>query len=790
MCELETPVCDAIKSPRQYLSSCAVILWLAGSHVLAADITPAQRNFFETKIRPVLSKECFECHASKAKKIGGKLLLDTAAGLKKGGESGSPMVAGKPEDSLIVHALKWQDDLEMPPENPLPEAVIADFIHWIEMGAQVPPDAKAKKNASSETQPVRVYEPGDLWSFQAIQNPAPPIAEGGMWSRTPIDRFAFEKMSEQGLKPAADASPRVLMRRLYVDLIGLPPSFEEMETFEAAFESDAPLATALLVDGLLASPHFGERWGRHWLDVARYAESNGNDGLSRNASFPNAWRYRDYVIDSFNRDTPYNQFLTEQIAGDLLEADSDAERDRFLVATGFLALGAKPATAMNTNFAMDVVADQIDVIGSGILGLSVACARCHDHKFDPIPTRDYYAMAGFFTSSETLWGIAANEKLTAPPTPLHVLKTPPNVPAPPEALKLMEETEALEMRNYPRPKKEHTYAPGTPVAMGVRDRKAPANCKINLKGDAKKLGEAVPRGFLTACENEALRDISIPPEQSGRRQLAEWIVHPKHPQTARVMVNRIWAHLFGRGLVGTPDDFGVYGEKPTHPELLDYLATKFVTEHDGSVKAMIRSIVLSRTYQLDSRSTSEAIRSDPDNRWLARHLRRRMDAETLRDSVLKASGDLNPEPAEGSPIRHLELLVNRAPDLHKPSNHRSIYLCMLRNSQPKELAAFDLPDSLKVAGKRNETMLPSQSLFLLNSDFVIAQAEIFASSLDARSEVDARIQTIWKRALNRAPTPTELSDARSLVETMQPRSQAWSVLCQALLATNEFRYVD
>ena len=782
--------CDSIKSSHQFLTSCGVILWLVGGHAPAAEITPAQRKFFETKIRPVLVQECYECHAAKAKKIGGKLLLDTTAGLKKGGESGSPMVPGKPEDSLIIHALKWQGDLEMPPEHPLSEAVVADFVRWIEMGASVPLDAKPKQKASSEPPPARVYKSGDLWSFQPIQNHAPPKVEGDTWSRTPIDCFAFEKMLVHELKPAADASSRVLVRRLYVDLIGLPPSFEETAAFEAAFESDAPLAIQQLVDELLASPHFGERWGRHWLDVARYAESNGNDGLSRNASFPNAWRYRDYVINAFNRDTPYDRFLTEQIAGDLLEVNSDAERDRNLVATGFLALGAKPATAMNTNFAMDVAADQIDVIGSGILGLSVACARCHDHKFDPIPTRDYYAMAGLFTSSETLWGIAANEKLTAPPTPLHVLKTPAKVPAPPEALKLMEETEALEMRNYPRPKKEFTYAPGTPVAMGVRDRKAPANCKINLKGDAKKLGEAVPRGFLTTYESKALRGIAIPPNQSGRRQLAEWLVHPQHPQTARVMVNRIWAHLFGKGLVGTPDDFGVYGKKPTHPELLDSLATSFVTEHHWSVKAMIRSIVLSRTYQLDSRAAAGPMQSDPDNLWLARHLRRRMDAETLRDSILKASGNLNPEPAKGSSIRHLELLVNRAPDLHQPSNHRSVYLCMLRNSPPKELAAFDLPDSLKVAGKRNETMLPTQSLFLLNSKFVTGQAEVFATSLDAQSEIETRIQSVWKRTLMRAPTPAELSDARFLVETMQPLPQAWPALCQAMIATNEFRYVD
>ncbi|MDF2378229.1 MAG: PSD1 and planctomycete cytochrome C domain-containing protein [Verrucomicrobiales bacterium] len=762
-----------------FLSAVLLPGWIGVAH---AEITPEQRKYFETKIRPVLAKECYECHSAGAKKVGGKLLLDTTAGLKRGGESGSPMVPGKPEDSLLVHALKWLDDLEMPPENPLPANVIADFEKWIAMGAPVPPDVEQAVVKGGVTEPKK-YKPGELWSFQPVKDPPVPESKSE-WARSAIDQFAFRKMAEKNLEPASDAPPKTLVRRLYFDLIGLPPTFAESNAFVADYGKRGQAAVAALVDELLASPHFGERWGRHWLDVARYAESNGNDGLSRNASFPNAWRYRDYVIDALNRDVPYDRFIAEQIAGDLLEAETDQERDRQLVATGFLALGAKPAKAMNNNFEMDIVADQIEVVTSGIIGLSVGCARCHDHKFDPIPTRDYYAMAGFFTSSETLYGIAANEKLTAPPTPLHVLKTPPKVPAPPEALKLMEETEKLEMRNYPRPKEEHTYPPGTPVAMGVRDRKEPADCKINLKGDAQKPGEVVPRGVLTAYPDKTLGELTIDPSGSGRRELAKWLTDKKHPQTSRVMVNRIWLHLFGKAIVGTPDDFGVYGEKPTHPELLDHLAARFSGDHDWSIKSMIHEIVLSRTYQLDSHASPESIAADPENIWVSRHTRRRLDAESIRDAILKVTGNLNPEPADGSPIRHLDILVNRAPDLHQPSNHRSIYLCFMRNSPPRELAAFDLPDGLTVTGKRDETMLPTQGLFLLNSPFIKNQADYLA-----RSSGD-NVREMWRRVLNREPSQTELAGARYLLENTEPEERAWPVLAQALLATNEFRYVD
>lgn len=759
------------------------------------------RAFFEKKIRPVLVEHCFECHAEGAKKIGGKLRLDTAQGLRNGGESGSPMVPGSPEESLLVHSLRWESDLEMPPEHPLPPQVINDFVTWIKMGAHDPRVDSEGKTAPENSDAVAELAKTH-WSFQPIENPEPPSVSNEDWPRDPLDRFVLAGIDAAELEPTTDAPPATLLRRLFFDLTGLPPTAEQAAEFARDFERDGQRAVARWVDDLLSSPQFGERWARHWLDVARYGESNGNDGLSRNPTFPHAWRYRDYVIDAFNRDTPYDQFLTEQIAGDLLPAEDDAQRDRHLVATGFLALGAKPAKAMNNNFDMDVVDDQINVVGSGIMGLSVACARCHDHKHDPIPTRDYYALAGIFTSTETMWGVAANEKLTAPPTDLHVLKAAAHV-SPPEGWK---ETVLVIESNTGKPKQppKSKWEPGTPLAMGVRDVKEPADCQINLKGESKQLGDKVPRGFLSACSLPG-EPVAIDAKTSGRLELAQWLTHPEHPLTARVMVNRIWLHLFGQAIVGTPDDFGIYGDRPTHPELLDHLATRFVA--DGwSMKRLIRGLVLSRTYQLDSAADLRMVEIDPGNTWYARHLRRRLDAESLRDSMLKASGQLDLKPADGSIIRHRDILVNLAGSLHEPSQHRSVYLCMLRNSLPPSLSAFDLPDATTVLGKRTSTVLPTQALYLINSPFVVEQSLAFARDLlkaDPAAESDrARAEQAVRRALGREPRSGEAERGVAMIkkveaeiasESLNPeecRERAWASFCQALLATNEFRYVD
>ncbi len=739
--------------------------------------------FFENKIRPVLVKHCYECHSADSKELGGKLRLDTREGIRQGGESGPVLVPGKPHSSLIVQALKY-DGVEMPPEKPLPESVVNDFVKWIKHGAADPRLAKpGEKKEEARTEQK-------LWSVQQPKNSPVPKVKNASWSRDPLDRFILARLESKELKPTRDAEPEVLITRLCYDLIGLPPTREQIENFETEFARNGAIATERLVDKLLAQPQFGERWGRHWLDVARYGESNGNDGLSRNPTFPHAWRYRDYVISAFNRDTPYDQFLTEQIAGDLLPSDSPQQSDRHLIATGFLAMAAKPAKAMNTNFDMDVVADQIDVIGRGVMGLSVGCARCHDHKFDPIPTRDYYALAGLFTSSETMWGVAANETLTAPKTSLHVLKAAPKILPPKDFVEtvLVLESNTGKPKAIPKP----PWPVGTPLAMGVRDKAKPADCKINIKGESKSLGKPVPRGFLSACVVE--NSPAVNPKQSGRLQLAKWLTSETHPLTARVMVNRVWLHLFGEGIVRTPDDFGVYGERPTHPELLDHLAIRFVKE-GWSIKKLIRTIVLSRTYQLSSHAEESAFKADAENRLLARHDRRRLDAESLRDSILKTSGQLNLQPGEGSIIRHRDILVNLAGNLHQPSNHRSVYLCYLRSSPPPELAAFDLPDFTTVLGQRDISTVPGQALHLFNSPFVIEQAEHFARTVIRESADDeARAAFAYRTALRREPSSTELDQALELVQFTQSQldsqEKAWASLCQALFVANEFRYVD
>lgn len=747
-----------------------------------------QLAFFETKIRPVLVDHCYKCHSADTQEVGGKLLLDSREGLLRGGEAGAAIVPGKPQESLILLAMK-HDGIEMPPSGPLPESIIHDFAKWIEAGAVDPrtgvesQQQDAKQNAEAR------------WSYQPVQSPALPDVADTQWVRDSLDRFVLAKIEGAGLSPASDAPPKMLARRLYYDLIGLPPSLQQTLDFETACVENRELAITELVDELLNRPEFGERWGRHWLDVARYGESNGNDGLGRNPTFPHAWRYRDYVIDAFNQDTPYDRFLMEQIAGDLLPADSAEQRDRNRIATGFLALAAKPAKAMNNDFEMDVVADQIDVIGTGIMGISVACARCHDHKFDPIPTREYYALAGIFTSSETLWGVAANEGLTAPKTGLHVLESAPKR-LPPEDF---EETVLVRDSNtgVPRAIPKPPWPVGTPLAMGVRDRKEPADCKINIKGDSKKLGEAVARGFISACSSPDSPDATIDSKQSGRVELARWLTSGKHPQTARVMINRIWLHLFGTGIVGTPDDFGVYGERPTHPELLDHLATRFV-DQGWSIKSMIRAIVLSRTYQQTSQisdDTNSDAAAAPN--LLIGHARRRLDAESLRDSMLQVSGNLDLTPADGSIIRFRDILVNLAGSLHEPSNHRSVYLCYLRSSPPPELAAFDLPEFTSVTGQRDISTVPGQALHLFNNPFVIQQSESFAERvMSAASDRQQRIEFAWREALNRDATVQEIQEALNFIRTTEqksgpePEPAAWVALCQALLMTNEFRYID
>ena len=751
----------------------------------AADISSADRDFFEKKIRPVLVKHCYECHSADAKELGGNLRLDTREGLRTGGVSGAAIVPGKPDESLLIQALRY-DGTEMPPEAPLPEAIVHDFSKWVTRNA---PDPRVSK-----PEPAKKPEepPSEFWSLQPVVNAPVPAVDDSAWPHNEIDSFVLSRLEQAGLTPVADASPQTLIRRVYYDLVGLPPSYVEVRDFVSAYERDGESAYQHLVDELLSRPQFGERWGRYWLDVARYGESNGNDGLGRNPTFPHAWRYRDYVIQAFNEDRPFNEFVIEQIAGDLLPAESAEQRDRNLVATGFLAMTAKPAKAMNNNFAMDVVADQIDVISRGVMGLSVACARCHDHKFDPVPMRDYYALAGLFTSTETLWGVAGHEKLTAPPTDLHVLKAAEKVP-PPEGF--VETVLVLESNTgKPKPIPKSKWEPGTPLAMGVRDAKKPADCKLNINGDSRKLGKPVPRGFLSTLQFDGAETLTVDAATSGRLQLAQWITHPNHPLTARVMVNRVWQYLFGAGIVRTPDDFGKYGARPTHPLLLDHLAVRF-RDAGWSVKSLVREIVMSRTYRLGSQVNETLMREDGENLLLARHDRRRLDAESLRDSMLAVSGQLDLTPPSGSLIRHRDILINLSGSLHQPSRHRSVYLCYLRNSPPPSLAAFNLPDFRAVIGRRDQSTVPGQALYLFNNPFVIEQAEHLANRLIQEEQTPTeRIQLAYEQVFQRDASSEEIKQAEQLVDftfrETQSNLDAWSSFCQALLITNEFRYLD
>lgn len=773
----------------------AALAFAMGNPAKASDLPPEQRAFFETKIRPVLVKECYECHAQNAKKIGGKLRLDSKSDMLVGGESGPAMQPGKPQASLLIQALQ-HDGTEMPPKKKLPDHVIQDFVRWIQMGAPDPREENASKAGAGNSKTKRA----ELWSLRPIQDPPCPSSKGQpQWARTAIDQFVLDKMIPSGLKPGEDATPAVLIRRLSYALHGLPPTAEETERFLATYTLHGQEAVADLVDHLLASPRYGERWGRHWLDVARYAESNGDDGLGRNPNFPHAWRYRDYVIDSFNQDTPYDQFIREQLAGDLMEASSPEERDRGLVATGFLALCAKPAVAMNNaNFPMDVVADQIGLVGSGILGISLGCARCHDHKHDPISLNDYTALAGIFKSTETLWGAAGLEPLSAPETPLHELKTAAWTLVPHETT-LPQPTPPIKRRPASG---KFKYTPGAPLAMGVRDAAEVSHSKVNIGGEASRLGAEIARGFPELFPARSGDYAMQCPPRSGRLELADWLVEDAQPLTARVMVNRVWQHLFGEGLIRTPDDFGDFGDRPVHPELLDHLATRFVRD-SWSVKKLIRSIVLSRTYQLSSTKSDLAARVDPDNRLLSFHSRWRLDAESLRDTMLAASGQLNLTSPHGSLLQHQNVLINEMGNLHHPNSHRSVYQLLLRGSMPPELTAFNLPDALKVKGRRDETTLPSQTLYLLNNAFVAQQAHHLANRvLPQAASPPEMIRLMYRHALSRDPDSAEVQNAERFLAEMEkplrasnPDPEAWTqkayaAFCQALFTSNEFRYID
>lgn len=633
-------------------------------------------------------------------------------------------------------------------------------------------------------------EPRVPWSFKPLARPAVPKVNDSAWPRDDLDRFILARLEAASLKPNPSASRHVLLRRAAFDLTGLPPTPAEIEAFLADKSSD-DVAFAKVVDAYLQSPRFGERWGRHWLDVVRYADSVGR---SWNAPFLYAWKYRDYVIDAFNADTPYDQFIVEQLAGDLLPAWTVEARRRQLLATGFLAIGPTPIQeGSREQVVLDRVDDQIDVTTRAFLGLTVSCARCHDHKYDPVTMHDYYAIAGIFYSTKTLSGQGARAEgnleyvdgratLRLPIGSGTDFRKAPDVPG----VHTMSDLRALMQSPNPR----FTYDPNR--AMGATEGEI-RDCAIREQGVPNARGETPARGDIKIHGFPAIP--KIPADASGRLELARWIASPEHPLTARVMTNRVWQHLMGRGLVRTPDDFGSTGEEPTHPELLDHLSSRFIA--DGwSVKRLIRTIMLSRTYRQSGAGQSEAREKDPQNELYWRSNLRRLELEPLRDSMLLAAGRLTfarPEGIQVSGVGGKGRNMATHSLLKVDAPYRTVYLPIMRALVPELFGTFDFPDPCQVMGQREVTTVAPQALFFLNSDFVANNARAAADVIvKESSDEPGRIRTAYLRLLGRPATDEERREsAKFLADTRASASEsaAWAMLTQALMASAEFRYV-
>ena len=867
--------------------------------------------FFETKIRPVLIESCLKCHGEA--KHNAKLRLDSKAALLKGGISGPAIVPGKAKDSLLIKAIRHVDpELKMPAtEKKLPEAVIADFEKWIDMGAPDPRDGVPNQSFGtrpSGTSSIDWKAARQFWSIQPPKKTELPQVQNTIWAKTPIDRFILARLEREKLQPVRPATKRELIRRSSFDLTGLPPTPDEVEAF---LKDDAPNAFEKVIDRLLQSPHYGERWGRYWLDVARYAE----DQAHTFAVVPNtyAWRYRDWVIAALNEDMAYDRFVKLQIAADLVEKD-DAGRIKNLPALGFFGLGAQ--YYKNTDAAKaaaDELDDRVDTLTRGFLGLTVSCARCHDHKFDPIPQQDYYSLAGIFSSckisnvqlagqdlldkvqkhqdlirkvnddvkafvraektelaerfqndvaryllstwryqiqkkTQPAWSISQQAKKDNVET-YYLTRCVEYLKKPPAATGLInfkrltpddedkavafaesferkaQEVIALRDKKQPLDKTQSEILAGLfgdagvfaptdtelktrlsaekskrweemkaqlakvqkedisktlPIAHGLAET-TPANMKVFLRGNPAKLGEEAPRRFLRILAGDEPKPFT---QGSGRLELADAVASKDNPLTARVMVNRVWQYHFGRPIVGTPSNFGQLGDRPTHPELLDYLACRFM-ETGWSMKKLHREIMLSAVYQLSSEQNEKNFNIDGGNRWLWRMNRRRLDVESWRDAMLAVSGKLDAK--LGGPTTNLAAVDN---------NRRTVYAKISRHDLNYLLRLFDFPDANITSERRNETTVPQQQLFVLNGPFVIEIAKALAARVQKEATGDAeRVQRSFLLAYGR---PASAEEAQVFVaflngqdaEPMANRLTRWERVAQILIGSNEFMYVD
>ncbi len=909
------------------------LTWMAAATAIGWGQTD---DIFEKRVRPILAASCQACHNPKLKTA--QLDLSTAEGFAQGGQSGPLVSKEKPAESRLLAVVRYDEKLKMPPTGKLKPDEIAALTDWVERGA-VWPGAPASLAVRKPIGKNFTEEEKRWWAFQPVADPAPPRVRDEKWIASPVDRFVLARLEAKGLRPAAPADKATLLRRVTYDLTGLPPTEREIRGFLA---DDSPDAYRNVVERLLASPRYGEKWGRHWLDLARYADSTGNDEDHR---YPHAWRYRDYVIESFNNDVPFDRFVREQIAGDLMPAPEGVNR-RGIVATGFLALGAKAIAQQDKKRMLyDVYDEQVDVVSRSVLGLTMACARCHDHKFDPILTRDYYSMVSIFASTKSFAdaeshvssllysplvpreeyaayrsfrdrsnalrarvdAIVEGEKerfgeTMAPQVARYLVAarriaggSDLAVVAREEALR--EEVlkrwvtylgpskgyrphlddwnnaapEAVDMvaRSYQKGYEAHfaawrkkigewrrKVAEGQPpyppkpafepeddgffhgvyidrngpfslperspdFAAEARDRIAKlraemeeirkatppepdmacaveegerVNQKVFIRGDYNNPGEDAPRGFPLILS--AFHPKSPEFRGSGRLEWAEWLTRPDHPLTPRVMANRIWLWHFGDGIVRTPDNYGRMGERPSHPELLDFLARRFV-ESGWSVKAMHRLILYSSAYRMSSRADGAALAADPDNRLFSRFPRRRLQVEEIRDGMLAIDGTL--DLAMGGTLQKGagtdgENSQDRLSIRFDQQKRRTVYLPLRRANLPSLLNLFDFGDATTTAGRRLNTNVAPQALFMLNSGFLDERSTAVAKLLTG--DPAARVESVWLRILNRLPSPVERDAGLSYVAGFRSRVtgaadlDAWASYCRILLASNDFIFLD
>ncbi len=780
-----------------------------GVPIGAARADDARETFFELKVRPVLTTECLPCHGGEKTKSG--LKLSSREALLMGGERGPAVVPGQLEGSLLMQAIRQSDDeLKMPPKRRLPREVVDAFAQWVKDGAVWPEPAGKAAGASAIAHPRH-------WAFEPIRDFEPPPDPSG-WSAGPIDRFVARRRRLAGLRPVALADKRTMIRRVTFDLIGLPPTPQEVADFVG---DQSAGAFARVVDRLLASPHYGERWGRHWMDVVRYADTAGDNA---DYPIPEIARYRDYIIESFNRDKPFDQFVREQIAGDILASRGDAANYAdAVVATGFLALSRRYATAPFELWHL-TLEDTIETTGRAFLGLTLRCARCHDHKYDPVTQRDYYALYGMFAS--TTYPYAGSEEFQSkkfPRTGFVPLIEPKAAEPKLKAYQvrmagLEKEIGALGSAQDPKARgrlnsltselarlRNSSLPADVPGCYAVTEGK-PVDVPIQRRGDPAIPGPVVPRGVPRFAFLAADPPAATGPRESGRIELARWLTQGRHPLLARVIVNRIWQHHFGRGIVATASNFGLRGEAPTHPELLDCLAARFTAE-GWSIKAIHRAILLSQTYQLGGDFDPANAAIDPENRWLWRFSRRRLDAESIRDAMLAVAGSLDlrkPPPHPFPPIDDWHWTQHIPFKAVYPTDRRTVYLMTQRLARHPYLAIFDGPDTNASSAVRTRSTVPLQALYLMNSPFVQEQADAFAQRLllEGADGAADRVTRAYELAWGRPPDPSERERAVAFIRagnaalgsTAMPAAsrleEVWTSLARVLLTANEFLYVD